>query len=193
MAHVREANALKTTKILSSEMEIIIGSLIGYGSLTSSGKHYRLRVGHTVRHNDYVQWKYLLLKRLCITNPQYVPMTSSVRFGTIGHPELSKMRYLWYKNGVKTIPLDFRLTPLMIAIWFMDDGCKQGNSVDFSVHCFSLKCIDILRNALAEYDIATTVNFDGKGHRIYVRRNSYNNFEKLVKPYIQPCMAYKLP
>lgn len=37
------------------------------------------------------------------------------------------------------------------------------------------------------------LSFDGKGHRIYVRQNSYNDFEQLVKPYIQTCMAYKLP
>ena len=193
MAHLREANVLKNTKILPSEMEVIIGSLIGDGSLEKSGKHYRLRVGHTVRHSEYVRWKYKLLQRFCITDPQYVPTTESLRLGTIGHPELSKLRHKWYTNGIKEIPIDFRLTPLMITIWFMDDGCKQGKSVDFSVHSFSVKSIQILRKELAEFDIDTTINFDGKGHRIYVRRSSYDSFKELVKPYIQPCMAYKLP
>jgi LAGLIDADG DNA endonuclease family protein len=194
MAHVRRANALKAIKILPTEMEVIIGSLIGDGSLTKSGKHYRLRIGHTMRHRDYVEWKYQLLKRLCITSPQNVPTTKSVRFGTVGHPELSQTRYQWYdKNQVKFIPQDFRLTPLMLAIWFMDDGCKHGNTVDFSVHCFSVRCINILRRAMTEFGIVTTVNFDGKGHRIYIRRSSYASFKALVKPYIQPCMAYKLP
>jgi hypothetical protein len=193
VAHTREANALKNTRLLSSEMEVIVGSLIGDGTLSKSGKNYRLRVGHTVKHSDYVEWKYQLLKRLCITSPQQVSTTQSVRFGTIGHPELSQLRHQWNLNGVKTIPAKFKLTPLMIAIWLMDDGCKQGNSVDFSVHCFSIECINILRNALAEFDFVTTINFDGKGYRIYVRHSSYNSFEELVKPYMQLCMAYKLP
>ena len=193
MAHTKEANILKSIKLLPFEREVVIGCLIGDGSIVKSGKQYRLRAGHTVRHSEYVHWKHKLLQRICLTDPQYVPTTSSIRVGTVGHPELSKIRHQWYKNGIKTIPSSFRLTPLMLAIWFMDDGCKQGNSVDFSVHCFSVKCISTLRKALAELGIDTTVNFDGKGHRIYVRRRSYNSFKELVKPYIQPCMAYKLP
>lgn len=193
MAHTREANALKSIKLLPFEKEVAVGCLIGDGSLDKSGKQYRLRIGHTVRHSDYVRWKYKLLQRFCVTAPQYVPTTKSLRIGTVGHPELSKLRHQWYENGIKNIPIDFRLTPLMLAIWFMDDGCKQGNSVDFSVHCFSEKSIRILRKSLAEFDIATTVNFDGKGYRIYVRRRGYDTFKMLVKPYIQTCMAYKLP
>jgi recombination protein RecA len=193
MSHTREANRLKSIKLLPLEKEVIVGCLIGDGSLEKSGEHYRLRIGHTIRHRDYVRWKYNLLQRICITEPRYVPATRSLRIGTIGHPELSEIRYKWYLNGVKTIPLDFKLTPLMIAIWFMDDGCKQGKSVDFSVHCFSEESIEILRENLVEFGIETTVIFDGKDSRIYVRRRSYDCFENLVKPYIQKCMAYKLP
>lgn len=93
MAHVKEANALKTVQLSPFEREVIVGCLIGDGSLTRSGKHYRLRVGHTVRHGDYVHWKYKLLRRICITAPQNVPTTASIRVGTIGHPELSEIRH----------------------------------------------------------------------------------------------------
>jgi hypothetical protein len=193
MSHTREADHLKTIKLLPSEKEVIVGCLIGDGFLEKSGKHYRLRVGHTIRHRDYVRWKYNLLKRLCVMEPRYVPTTRSMRMGTIGHPELSDIRDKWYPDGIKEIPPDFKLTPLMIAIWFMDDGCKHGKSVDFSVHSFSKESIQILQKDLEEFDITTTVNSDGKGNRLYVRRSSYDCFERLVKPYMQSCMAYKLP
>lgn len=193
VSHTREANHLKFTTLLPLEKEVIVGCLIGDGSLEKSGKHYRLRIGHTIRHRDYVRWKYALLQRLCITEPQYVPATRSIRIGTIGHTELSTIRHQWYINGIKTVPLDFKLTPLMIAIWFMDDGCKQGKSVDFSVHCFSKESIQILQKGLEEFGVTSIVNFDGKGSRLYVRRSSYDCFKELVKPYMQKCMAYKLP
>ena len=41
--------------------------------------------------------------------------------------------------------------------------------------------------------ILANANLDGRGYRIYVKVVSYSNFKKLVKPYIQNCMAYKLP
>ena len=170
-----------------------MGCLIGDGSLEKSGKHYRLRFGHTVRHSDYVGWKYELLRRICVTAPQYVPMTASVRVGTIGHPELSEIRQQWYKDGIKFIPASFRLTPLMLAIWFMDDGCRTGNSVNFSVHNYAVESIFILQKQLSEFDIETTINSDGKGPRLYIRQQSYLSFKELVKPYMQACMAYKLP
>jgi hypothetical protein len=192
MAHNRQADALKQTVLTPLEKEVIIGSLLGDGSIMKSGKHFRFRVGHTVRHTEYVVWKYLFLKRLCISEPQVVPTTQSIRFGTVGHPEMTVIRNQWYVSGVKRIPSNFRLTPLMLAIWFMDDGCRQGKSVVFSVHCFSTECVSILRKALAEMQITTTVLFDGKGQRIYVRRSSYNHFKGLVTPYMQLCMAYKL-
>ncbi len=193
MAHTRAANYLKTTQLLAFEKEVVVACLIGDGTLVKSGKQYRLRISHTVRHSDYVRWKYHLLQRLCVTAPQYVSMTSSLRFGTVGHPDLSEMRHQWYENGIKHIPSNFQLTPLMIAIWFMDDGCKHSKTVDFSVHCFSMKSINILQKALSEFDVTTTINSDGKGSRLYVRQNSYFKFKELVKPYVQPCMKYKLP
>lgn len=192
MSHTREANNLKNIILRPFEKEVIIGCLIGDGSLEKSGKLYRLRIGHTVRHSSYVLWKYLLLQRICLTGPQYVPKTVSLRFGTVGHSELSEIRCKWYIKGIKNIPNGFKLTPLMIAIWFMDDGCSRGKTVDFSVHCFSIRSINTLRKGLTDFNISTTINSDGKGNRLYVRRSSYFNFKELVKPYIQPCMAYKL-
>ena len=193
MSHTRRSNHLKTIKLTPSEREVILGCIIGDGSLEKSGKHYRLRIGHTIRHRDYVRWKYNLLQRICITEPRYVPYTRSMRIGTIGHPELSKIRDQWYLNGTRQVPADFKLTPLMIAIWFMDNGCKHGESVDFSVHSYSKESIKILQIDLEEFGIDTTVNSDGKSSRLYVKRSSYDCFERLVKPYIQRCMAYKLP
>ena len=193
MAHTKEADRLKQLKITAFEIEVIEGCLIGDGTLSKSGKFYRLRVNHSIKQATYVAWKYDLLKRLCLTEPQFVRQTISVRFGTIGHPELNTLRNKWYNTGSKEIPANVTLTPLQIAIWFMDDGGRQSTSVDFSVHCFSLKSIKILQKSLKSYGIETSLLFDGKGTRIYVRRCSYSLFDKLVKPYMHPCMAYKLP
>ena len=106
---------------------------------------------------------------------------------------MSEIRFQWYKNGIKLVPADFWLTPLILAIWFMDDGCKTGKTVNFSVHNFDVQSIDTLRQQLTRYGVQTAIHSDGKGSRLYVRQASYLSFKTLVKPYIHKCMAYKLP
>ncbi len=81
----------------------------------------------------------------------------------------------------------------MVAIWFMDDGTRHRDTVDFSVHSFSGESLEVLRRQLLRYDIETTINSDAKGARLYVIKKNYPSFKKLVKPYIAEYMAYKLP
>lgn len=187
-------NLLKSYPLLKEEIGVIEGCLLGDGSLGSSGKHYRLRIEHKIAHSEYVWWKYTLLKRITVSQPQKIPSHNSIRFGTIGHPQITLLRNKWYgKNNTKKLPKNFELTNLSIAIWFMDDGCKHRDTVDISVHNFQLTDIKKLQKMLNVYNISSTINNDSKGYRIYIKKQSYPAFKKLVKPYIIKCMAYKLP
>ena len=192
MSYSRVSNLLKQIALTSFEKEIIIACLLGDGTLSKSGKQYRLRIEHAKKHKEYVEWKYEALKRICISKIQYVSDHASFRFGTVGHSEITTIRKKWYQP-TKQVVSDMELTPHMIAIWFMDDGTKHRDTVDISIHNFSTKSIEILRNQLLKYRIETTINSDSKGKRLYVLKKSYPNFKKLVKPYIVQCMAYKLP
>jgi hypothetical protein len=192
--HTKLANKKKNFPLTLLEKKVITGCLLGDGTLTRSGRHYRLRVEHSLKHKDYLYWKFNFLKRICLSTPQYVSKHYSYRFGTVGHPEITKFKNDWYKNGNKYIPDWFTINPLIVAIWFMDDGTCHRNTVDFSIHCFSGENdIKKLQKLLAEYNIYTTVNYDGKGKRLYILKKSYPIFKRLVKPYIVKCMSYKLP
>ena len=171
---------------------MVIACLLGDGTLSKSGKNYRLRIEHNSKHREYVEWKYNLLKRLCISEIQYIASHSSYRFGTIGHPEITLLRQAWYES-TKQIVDELELTPLIIAVWFMDDGTKHRDTIDISVHSFSLMSIEMLRKQLSKFGVETTINSDSKGFRLYVLKKSYINFKTLVSPYIVKCMAYKLP
>lgn len=171
---------------------MITACLLGDGTLSKSGKHYRLRIEHNYLHKEYVEWKFKLLKRLCVTPIQYISAHSSYRFGTVGHAEITSLRYKWYQSS-KQIIKQLVLTPLAIAIWFMDDGTKHRDTIDISVHNFSLESTEMLQAQPLRFGISTTINSDSKGSRLYVLKNSYHNFKTLVNPYIVNCMAYKLP
>lgn len=192
MSQTKAGNLVKQSSLTSFEIEVITGCLIGDGTLSISDKNYRLRVEHTVRHKEYVNWKYESLKRLCVHPPQYVPQHASTRFGTVGHPQLNSLRQVWYQSS-KQIPNDLVLTPLMISIWFMDDGTRHRESIDISIHNFSTHSARNFLLQLKTYGIYATVNSDQKGKRLYVKQKSYPVFKKLVKPNIVQCMAYKLP
>ena len=192
MSQTKQSNLIKQTKLTPQEIEVVVACLLGDGTLSKSGKNYRLRIEHNFEHKEYVEWKYKMLERLCISPVQYVSAHDSFRFGTIGHPKITQMRRVWYPDK-KQVNGDLKLTPLMIAVWFMDDGTKHRDSVDISVHNFSHASIENLRKQLLDHRIDTTVNSDSKGSRLYVLKKSYLNFKRLVDPYVVKCMAYKLP
>jgi hypothetical protein len=192
MAQSYFGNLIKQKSLTSFEKEVITGCLLGDGTLTKAGKNFRLRIEHALAAKKYIEWKFQLLRRLCVSDVQYVSSHGSYRFGTVGHPEITELRQIWY-CPVKQVPADLELTPLMLAIWFMDDGTKHRDTVDISVHSFSDASIKCLRDQIAKFGIETTVNYDGKGKRLYVLKRSYLNFKELTKSYIVECMARKWP
>jgi len=187
---------IKDLSINGIEDGFILGCLLGDATLSTSGKHYRLRVEQKSAHKEYVDWKFAWLKRLCITSPQFNKKNNSYRFGTVGHPAITKIHETFFDNdhAINSFILD-RLSPLSIAVWFMDDGYKIHKTVGISANNFYLVALQQLINLLAKYGISTSLQKDKQGKRIYIKTSSYKTFYKLVKPYVDQvkCMAYKLP
>lgn len=180
VSHTKQSNFIKQMKLTPQEVEVVIACLLGDGTLSKSGKNYRLRIEHNSKHKEYVEWKYNLLKRLCVFKVQNIPVHSSLRFGTVGHPEITQLRHLWYLQ-TKQIISGLRLTPMMIAVWFMDDGTKHRDTVDISVHNFSSDSTEILQQQLLDFGVETTINSDAKGARIYVRRKVILTLKSLFR------------
>jgi hypothetical protein len=147
MAHLRSANELKGQSFTAVELQVVIGCLLGDGTLTQSGKEYRLRIEHKAAHREYVEWKYRHLERFCVTPPQFTAQHQSYRFGTVGHPKLTELRNVFYGGDKKSIPpgIATYFSPLALAILFMDDGGRIHNTVSFAVHCYSDTDAEIFR------------------------------------------------
>jgi hypothetical protein len=198
MSHTHAANQLREQSFNEVERQIVVGCLLGDGTLSQAGKNYRLRVEHKAAHWDYVQWKFQRLQRFCLTEPQAVSQHRSYRFGTVGHPELTKLRSMFYdERGIKGIPTGLReqVGPLGLAVWFMDDGGRVHETVSLSVHSYSRSEVTALQSLWAEWGVRVHIHWDGHGHRLYVPTGEYGTFKRLVKPYVDevPCMAGKLP
>ncbi|MCG2719731.1 MAG: hypothetical protein L6266_03295, partial [Nanoarchaeota archaeon] len=112
--------------------------------------------------------------------------------------EIYKQFYLGegYRNGRKIIPLNIKndCTPLVLAVWVMDDGSYSRGIIDISTYSFSLQEIYYLQECLKEkFKIEATFYKDrDKGYRMYCRKKETNKLISIIYPYIIPSMMYKI-
>jgi LAGLIDADG DNA endonuclease family/NADH-Ubiquinone oxidoreductase (complex I), chain 5 N-terminus len=96
---------------------------------------------------------------------------------------------------LKIVPLNIEeyLTPLTLAIWFMDAGITLNNGARIATNCFTFEEINFLCKVLQnKYNIIATPKKGGnnRGHIIYI--NSMGLFINIIKPYLLPSFYYKL-
>ena len=118
------------------------------------------------------------------------------RFGTVEHPELSRLRSGFFRADRSIDPsILSKISNLSIAIWFMDDGYRIHNTVGISTNNFLAPALKQLQGLFKSLGIETSLQKDKQGKRLYILSSSYRSFNNLVKPYVKQvqCMAYKLP
>ena len=98
---------------------------------------------------------------------------------------------------IKIIPLNIEeyLTPLALAIWFIDDGSLFNKGAKLAINYFTFEEVNFLCKVLKrKYNIIATPNKYGKdkGHIIYIHNNSLKLFINIIKPYFLPSLYYKL-
>lgn len=102
----------------------------------------------------------------------------------------------FYPNGKKIIPINIEklLTPIGLAYWAQDDGCKLGKGFKISTNSYTKEGVLLLVNALKnKFDLNCTIHNSGKDqHPIYIKSDSMDKFRSLVTPYFHSSMLYKL-
>ena len=181
---------------------VVVGSLLGDAHLTSNGS---LQIEHSLAQAVYVGWKYEMLRTVAGKPPviveRYDKRTAktyrSVRF--YSRTLLGGFRDVFYRDRKKVVPegIGALLDPLAVAVWFMDDGGRGGNTlrgVVFNTSGFAADEQILLRSALKErFGIEANIHFVGAGFQLYVTARSYSMFYELVSPHLVAQMRYKLP
>ncbi|TAN33641.1 hypothetical protein EPN28_02450 [Patescibacteria group bacterium] len=194
---------LKLTKV---QREILVGTLLGDSHLSNhnSGVAYRLMVQHGLSQKAYVDWIYDKFKDWVITPPKIKDQTVNGKlykkywFNTVSHPALRFYAAQFYRGREKTVPklIHRWLTPLGLAVWFMDDGSIKSNhhrALILNTQCYSDICLRRLRRVLSnKYKIATKLRKQKEGKQIYLLASSVQEFVNIIRPYIIPKMEYKL-
>ena len=191
--------------VLSEEQKaVIVGSILGDAHLEAnwSKTNYRLGIRHSKDQEKYVWWTYELLKPLVLTPPQYYDRTRSVWFRTISHCELSELYRIFYRDGKKIIPVaiaEYLANPLIMAVWFMDDGNvrkRRGklSGYNLNTQSFSVKENECLRDVLSSlHNIHCVVEKNHGYSRLGIyARESRVQFANMIRDYVIPSLAYKI-
>ncbi len=192
------------------QWQVILGGLMGDSALsrTRSGHGARYRFGHGARQMGYGDWKASLFANL--TSSRWVRADGAVFHDVQPLPELAELRQALYIGGKKVLSEDYlkRLTPLSLAVWYMDDGSyiERAKGLQARTRQGSGRmeiCVEAMeatsRRRLVDY-LADTCGVRPRLHLSGAAQKSVLTFSKeetakfhaLVAPFIHPSMDYKL-
>lgn len=179
------------------EKSIIIGSVLGDGYLhiVPGRKNAFLEINHSAKSKDYVDWKYSILRNISKSAPKIRKGNGSriaYRFVTKQHSGITKIYRRFYKNGKKIIP-KIELNPIILAVWFMDDGSRcRDRDVYLNTQQFCLSDQKKLLKMLKNFGLRATLNKDKCYWRIRFLKESIKKLNQSISPHIIPSMRYKL-
>ena len=196
----------KNLSLTKSQKEILVGLMLGDGHLETMnrGRTYRLKVEHSIKQKDYVDWLYGMFKEWVrkppVVREKFVFGRKFVNyyFSTYSSGKFRFYGQQFYRDGKKVIPkmIAKLFSPLALAVWFMDDGSiksKKHKTKLINTQSFSLQDLKRLQRALKDkFGIITTRKKERTGWRLYILSESIRKFEALINPYVIPSMRYKL-
>jgi hypothetical protein len=192
--------------LTSRQRELLIGMILGDAHLEKPSMRpvARLKIEHATRQMEYVQWKYSEWREWILTPPRIRnkknrlgTTSNNVGFTTVSHSELETYRSWFYDGRRKKVPSNLFLSPLSLAVWFMDDGSRKSREcrgLYLNTQAYSPAEIEILQVVLQrDLSVHTTVRRQSDGLQIYVPSDEVPHFVHIVQPYMIATMRYKLP
>ena len=198
----------ETEHLSDVQWQLLLGGLMGDGALspTRSGNGARFRWGHGAKQVEYGDWKASMFGNLHVSR-------STNAKGAVFHDvqpltELAELRDAVYVAGKKVLNDDYLklLTPLSLAVWYMDDG-------GFTIRSKGLQertaggsgraeiCIEAMspdtRERLARFLVDTwglhVKLFDRAGKAMMQFPTAETaKLHALIAPFVHPSMEYKL-
>jgi recombination protein RecA len=194
------------------QIQVILGALMGDGNLSPNvhGRSgTRFRMGHGARQAGYLDWKVSLLGN--ITHSRTVNAKGAVFTDFTPLPELAELHdAVYFGGGKKHLTWEYlkSLTPLALAVWYMDDGCFTLRSKGVQARTAGGTgrieiCVEAMspgsRDRLVQYLRDThklDVKLMSRGARqisvLQFTTAASEQFQQIVAPYIHPSMDYKL-
>lgn len=206
---------MKLKEVINEEqLGIIVGSLLGDASiprrLLGTGNHY-IDITHSEKQYEYLMYKKCLFeslgfkvskiyKRRVKTYREY-----SVRICFKDNPKImNTLRWWFYNTGHKSFNRNMisSLTPLGVAIWFMDDGCR---AIRYQKNTRNIKSRELyISTYMTHEEHRLIINYfkkknieikevrDRDKYRLRLNSTNAKKFIELIYPYVCPSMYYKI-
>lgn len=183
------------------QLEVIYGGILGDMCLMPMDKFARLSINQGGQHESYFDYlcTYFdgLLGKISKT-PRFDNRTQKyynkfvVR--TLSHSVYLDLYNECYQNGIKILTKEWldKLSPLSIAIWFMDDGSLRGI---FATNGFTYNEVSLLQEMfITRFNIKTRLYKvpNKEQWTLMTLKEDVKKLEDLIRPYIIPDMMYKL-
>jgi recombination protein RecA len=192
------------------QWEALRGTLMGDGALSPTRSRHgaRFRYGHGQKQRDYADWKASLFSN--VDSSRHVREDGVVNYDFTPLPELAPLRSEVYVGKKKVFGDEYlkRLSPLSLALWYMDDGTFAIRSKGMQKRTAGLTgraeiCIEAMewatRARLVAY-LADNWGIEAKLVSSGAAKKAvlvFNNAETaklhaLIAPFVHPSMDYKL-
>jgi recombination protein RecA len=194
------------------QIQVILGSLMGDGNLSPNRRDRsgtRFRMGHGAKQAEYLDWKVSLLGN--VPHSRTVNAKGAVFADFKPLPELAELHEtVYFGDGKKHLTWEYlkSLTPLALAVWYMDDGSFTLRSkgvqertaggtgrVEICVEAMSPGSRDRIVKYLRDtrkLDVKLTSRGARQISVLQFTTAASEKFQKLVAPFIHPSMDYKL-
>jgi recombination protein RecA len=193
--------AVEPHRLSDQQFQVVLGSLMGDGNLSPNRRDrngVRFRLGHGAKQVEYLEWKTTLMGNIKHSVSENAKSARFVDFTPL--PELAELqRAVYLGDGKKFLSEEYlkALTPLALAIWYMDDGRTAGGSggIEACVEAMSEGSRVRLRDYLRDtHGLDVRLRLSGAaGKAVLVFSTAATaKFQELVAPYMAPSMQYKL-
>jgi recombination protein RecA len=199
-------------RLSSQQVQVVLGSLMGDGNLSPNRRDrsgVRFRLGHGPKQADYLDWKVSLFANIECSRRTSATGATFADFTPLA--ELNELRQsVYFGDGKKHLSEEYlkALTPLALAIWYMDDGCftvrskgvqerTQGGSgrIEICLDAMTVGTRDRIVNYLRDthkLDVKLTTR-GARGQQVMqFTTESSAAFQEIVAPWVHPSMEYKL-
>jgi len=177
--------------------QVLIGSLLGDGTVYIPDLNARFSEAHNLDQSDYLIWKAKILSRLFGGKIYEYPNLNRIEFVSRTSPLLTEIRKRWYPNGKKVVSeMDLKnLDALGLAVWYQDDGCynPHGRHCIIAIDDFKGQEHVLKRLFNERWELDPIVEFKKGGYpRLRFSVAGSDKLLRIIRNHIHPSMIYKL-
>jgi len=158
---------MKTCNLYGESLDWINGELLGDGCIQTRSQLTGYFV-YTSKYLEYIKYVSDTLQRFGIDRAGKIRKNFNSKFnkytyqyGSCSYYELKILQEAWYLDGIKDVPMDIKLTPLVCRQWYIGDGnLYQGKecrpSITLATCSFSISAVNRLVKQLISMGFHST-------------------------------------